>query len=164
MVVVINTAHSGNNSQQLLDTYDHRVRRFNPDVVFLMIGMNDCEINNPVSLDQFYDNLNKLCDQFEEQGAVAVLQTTCPILPGSTPDREPDFPKYMNAIREVAAARKLPLVDHTACWEDNADKHYLWMSNEFYPNEYGHRAFAELLFTELDIWDADSATCRLMIP
>ncbi len=166
MDVVINTAISGNNTKQLLDTFDHRVARFSPDVIFLMIGMNDCTTNpaQAIALDQFTANLNTLCDKFEALGAVPVLQTTCPILPGSAPDREPQFPAFMQAICDVAAERELPLVDHTAYWKDNSDKLYFWMSNQFHPNEYGHRAFAELLFTEMGIWDPQSATCRLMIP
>jgi lysophospholipase L1-like esterase len=164
MDVVINTAISGNTTRNLLESFDHRVSRFSPDVVFLMIGMNDCVTNNGLSLEEFTANLHSLCDKFESLGSVAVLQTTCRILPNSSPFHEPDYPKYMQAIRDVAAQRGLPLVDHTAYWEDNAEKLYYWMSNAFHPNEYGHRAFAELLFTEMDIWDPNSPTCRLMVP
>lgn len=166
MDVVINTAISGHNTQNLLDTFDHRVARFSPDIVLLMIGMNDCTTNpaQAVALDQFKANLHTLCDKFEELGAVTILQTTCPILPKSAPDREPQFPAYMDAIREVASERSLPLIDHTAYWQDNIEKLYLWMGNQFHPNEFGHRAFAELLFTELGMWDPQSATCRLMVP
>jgi len=164
MDVVINTAISGNNSQQLLDSFDHRVTRFKPDVVFLMIGMNDCSSNNNLTLEKFIANLHKLCDKFQALGSLAVLQTTCLILPNSSPDREPNIPSYMQAVRDVASQRDLPLVDHTAYWEDHADKLYYWMSNEFHPNEYGHRAFAKLLFTEMGIWDPTSLTCQPAIP
>lgn len=166
MDVVINTAISGHNTQNLLESFDHRVTRFKPDVVMLMIGMNDCTTNpaQAIALDQFSTNLHTLCDKFEALGAVAILQTTCPILPGSAPDREPQFPVFMQAIRDVAAKRGLPLVDHTTYWQDNIEKLYLWMSNPFHPNEFGHRAFAQLLLTEMGIWDPQSATCRLMMP
>ena len=100
--------------------------------------------------------------------ALPVLQTTCPILPGGSPDREPNFAAYMDEIRAVAAEGNLPLVDHTRHWEaaiaQNVGLQHYWMSDAFHPNEFGHRAFAELIFKELDIFDPTAPTCRLFRP
>ena len=103
-------------------------------------------------------------DRRQSLDAIPVLQTTCPILPGTSPDREPHFPAYMDAIRAVAAERRLPLVDHTRYWEETKDKHYFWMNNAFHPNGYGHRAFAMPLLRALGIFDPQSFTGRLLIP
>ena len=162
--VVINTAVSGNTTRPLLQDFDWRVAQFKPDVVFLMIGMNDCSDNNDIGPDEFEENLNELADRVETLDGSLGLQTTCPILPGAAPDREPNLPIFMDVIRSVAAERDLPLVDHTRFWEQNAEKLYYWMSNAFHPNEYGHLAFANLLFRELDILDPESQTCRLHFP
>ena len=162
--LILNAAISGNTTRQLLDDYDWRVGQFAPDVVFLMIGMNDCSSNNDLSLDVFKANLQTLADRLQNDNAQLVLQTTCPILPGSTPEREPHFPAYMDAIRELAASAHLPLIDHTRLWPADLDALYYWMNNAFHPNEYGHRAFAFELFRALNIFDATSPTCRLFLP
>lgn len=164
MDVIINTAISGNNTRQLLQGFDWRVRQFKPTVVFLMIGMNDCSAQNDIDEDEFKDNLNKLVDLMEEIDSVPVMQTTCPILPGTAPERYPHFPGFMDVIRHVAENRKLPLVDHEKHWRNHTDKFYYWMSNPFHPNAEGHLAFAHFLFKELDVFDPNSNTCRLFVP
>jgi lysophospholipase L1-like esterase len=164
MDIVINSAISGHTTRQLLDGYAWRVEQFHPDVVCLMIGMNDCKDELEMPVDEFRDNLNQLFDSNEGLGALTVFQTTCPILPGLAPEREPTFPTFMQTIREAARDKSAPLVDHLGHWQENEDSHHFWMSNAFHPNEYGHRAFARLIFQELGIFDAESRCCRLLIP
>ncbi len=164
MDVVINTAISGNSTRQLLEGFDWRLAQFKPDVVLLMIGMNDCSTNNPVTLHEFHANLTELANRIAALGSELVLQTTCPILPNTAPDRSPHIDAYMEAIRQVATERNLPLVDHYAYWKSVGGRLYYWMSNEFHPNAEGHRAFAHKLFAALDIFDPQAATCRLLVP
>src|SRR6266571_3512165 len=40
--VVVNTGISGDTADGILKDFEHRVARFKPDVVSIMIGMNDC--------------------------------------------------------------------------------------------------------------------------
>src|SRR5437763_63070 len=51
MDVVINTAISGDSTRGLLETFDWRVAQFRPDVVFLMIGMNDCSTSRAIGVE-----------------------------------------------------------------------------------------------------------------
>ena len=164
MDVVITTAISGDNTRGLLAGFDWRVAQFDPDVVFVMIGMNDCSEGNDISIDEFEGNLRQLTERMAEVGAVAVLQTTCPILDGQALDRSQFIDKYMEVIRKLARSLDLPLVDHTRFWRDRADSFSYWMSNAFHPNEYGHRALAACLYRELGIFDESSQSCRLHIP
>ncbi len=165
MDMVIDSAISGNKTYDLLESFDWRVGRFSPDVVFVMIGMNDCSENSPINLDEFTNNLRKLADMIESLGAIAVMQTTCLIIPHHAPDREPFFFDYMEAIRKVSSEKQLPLIDHTAYWQENSEKLFYWMSNAFHPNEMGHRVFAKLIFKSLGIWDSEkSNVCKLFIP
>jgi acyl-CoA thioesterase-1 len=148
----------------LVAGFDWRVAQFNPDVVPVMIGMNDCSSNNDITLEVFERNLRVLADKIQDLSAVCILQTTCPILPGQAPDRLPHLGGYMEAIREVAAERGLPLVDHTRYWQEHSESFFYWMSNEFHPNEYGHRVMARYLCSELDLYDPQSPFGRLYIP
>ncbi|HRJ70997.1 MAG TPA: SGNH/GDSL hydrolase family protein [Terrimicrobiaceae bacterium] len=162
--IVMKTAISGNTTRALLETFDWRVASLQPDVVFVMIGMNDCSTGRDIPLAEFRSNLESVIRKIQALGAVPVLQTTCPILPNSAPDREGNFPQYMQAVRECAAALALPFVDHEEHWKAHSTQHYYWMSNAFHPNGAGHLAFAHELFRKLGIFDPASATCRLFVP
>ncbi len=164
MDLVLNSAISGNTTRELLDGYSWRVEQFKPDVVFLMIGMNDCKDELEMTSDEFRGNLRRLFDQNVGIGALTVFQTTCPILPGLAPEREPTFPVFMQTIRDVAADTGAPLVDHVEHWRKNEESHHFWMSNAFHPNQYGHRAFGHLLFRQLGMYDTESICCRLLVP
>ena len=91
MDIIITTAISGDNTRGLLNSFDWRVAQFKPDVVFLMIGMNDCNADNDIGIDEFESNLSELATKIDDLNAVPVLQTTCPILPGQAPERFPHF-------------------------------------------------------------------------
>jgi lysophospholipase L1-like esterase len=126
-----------------------------------MIGMNDCNENSVVDLPQFKKNLNILADKFAELGTLLIVQTTCPIIPNTSPEREPYFSDYMDAVRNFAEERDLPLIDHEKYWQENPNLLFYRMSNAFHPNAKGHLVFAEKIFKDLDIWDPDSSTCKL---
>ncbi|MCP3966053.1 MAG: SGNH/GDSL hydrolase family protein [Lentisphaerae bacterium] len=126
-----------------------------------MIGMNDC---TNISIEEFKTNLNALADKFAELGTLLIVQTTCPIIKNTAPDREPHFPKFMDALREFAAEKNLPLIDHEAIWRDKPGLVLNWMSNAFHPNGYGHLAFAHKIFKDMDIWDDKASTCRMFTP
>ena len=164
MDVVVNTAISGDSTRGLLATFDWRVKQFRPDAVFIMIGMNDCSTSRAIGLTEFEENLTRLADGVLALGAVPALETSCPIRAGGDPSREPSFGACMEAVRRVAAARSLPLIDHERYWRERAVRTTYWMSDAIHPNEYGHRAFAECLFREMGIHDPASQTCRLHVP
>lgn len=167
--VVIKTAYDGNTTRHLLESFEWRVEQFQPRVVFVMAGANDCCVGPEgvrVPLGEFKDNLGLLIKRIRAmKGALPVLQTTCPLWPGGAPTREPNFPKYMSAIRSVARNADVPLIDHSAYWQQKAKASgsapYFWMSDAIHPNEMGHRVFAELIFKKLKIYSPNSTTCRL---
>lgn len=159
--IVLNTAYSGFTTRELLADFEWRVGQFSPDVVFVMVGTNDCAASRDLGLDEFKENLRALLGRID---GLAVLQTCCPILPNCDPSREPRHPAFMDALREVAATAERPLVDHHRHWLENADKHFYWMSDAIHPNAEGHRAMARQLFKSLDIFDPAAVTCRLLVP
>ena len=162
--IVIKTAYNGNTTRDLLASFDWRIRQFSPQVVFMMIGMNDCSSGRQISQDEFRSNLQQLGSQMAELGAIPVLQTTCPILPGTTPCREPHFESYMQIVRDVATQGGWPLIDHLAHWQENRAKHYYWMHDPFHPNGAGHLVFAHTVLRALGIFDESSNVCRMFVP
>lgn len=158
--IVINSAAQGETSRTLVERFDWRVRQFQPNMVFVMVGMNDCaeEAGKPaVPPEEFRANLKKLCALAKEIPSCHVaLQTSCPPLRKSSPQRESRYPEYMTIVREVAAESGVALIDHATYWAAfiklEPTAHPLCMGQGWHPNEYGHRLMAELIFKDLGIF------------
>ncbi len=163
--VMINNAFSGNTTRDLLSSFGRRIEQFKPDVVFLMVGLNDCNPEREVSLQEFETNLQELQRRIASWGGLMVVQTAQPIAPGGSPAREQTFDAYMDILRKVAKETNSPLIDHTDIWRRYAKQPAYWMSDALHPNQYGHLFFAHTLFRALGIFDPDtSAVCRHLVP
>jgi acyl-CoA thioesterase-1 len=57
--IIVNTAISGNKTADILQDFDWRIAHLHPDVVSLMIGMNDCT-RGPEGEKAFEENLSQL--------------------------------------------------------------------------------------------------------
>jgi lysophospholipase L1-like esterase len=170
--IVIKTALSGNTTRDLLASFDWRVKQFHPQVVFIMIGMNDCvtgATGASVPLPEFRTNLLTLVQSIRQiSECLPVLQTSNPVLPAAAPEREPHLDAYMETIRNVANGEGLPLIDHATYWKKETDgqphRFYSWMNDALHPNAMGHRVFAELIFKEAGIFDQQSCSCSFFHP
>lgn len=161
--IVIKTGVSGWTTQSLLDNIDCNILQFQPQVVSIMIGMNDAA-SGPEHLDTFVNNYNAIIDKIEAMtGAQIFLHTPNQIVPECDMSREPTLPHIVNHIRTLGSERKLMVVDHweewTRAWEENSIRIHQWTADPIHPNKYGHKAFARLLFKELGIWDDSSICC-----
>ena len=164
---VINTGISGQTTVQLLDEkrYEWRVRRFKPDVVFILIGTND--IVKLKSADKFRSNLLELVLRVRADGAIPVLQTYGNILHVPENDnyilRYEKLPEYNQVIRQTAAAESIILVDHEKYWNKHITDEKtlkLWMGESIHPGGKGHLEMAKLIFQTLNIFDPESSCCN----
>lgn len=163
--VVLNNSFSGYTSGQLLEHFNRCVQPFKPQVVFLMIGMNDCSSPRNVSPETFANNLRELCARISDLGGIPVLQTPNYLLPGADPDRLANFPKYREVIVSLAKETQSFLIDHWGEWEGCGDNASYWMSDGLHPNQYGHLFFAHTVFQALGIYDEEnSSVCRQYLP
>lgn len=165
--VVINTAASGNTSHDLLADFEWRVQQFYPQVVFIMIGANDCRRPN-FEADTFATNLQELGDRVQAMNSIPVLQTTNLFAPGWTEVFAGQMEICMNQVRRVANKNDWLLVDHARYWGETSaalpTRHESWLDDELHPNLYGHRVLAECLFQALGIYDAAQPSGRLFHP
>lgn len=164
--VVINTGISGDRTGGLLADLDWRVLRFQPEVVSIMLGMNDCSLGMN-GRDTYRKNLSAIVDKVMAAGAIPVLNTPNTIYVKKAGGRA-DLPAYADIVRDLAKQAKLVLVDHYAHWEKtkaNQEDLLVWLEDQsIHPNVYGHREFAKLIFRTLEIYDAKSPTCKLEVP
>jgi lysophospholipase L1-like esterase len=164
--IVIKTGLSGWTSEHMQANVDGNILQFNPDVVSIMIGMNDCK-EGKEGLKKFHDRYNDILDRILRNPKThVILHTTNPIWPQAV--ERASLPFYNEKILQIARERKLPVIDHGSCWaqaiKENEFRAISWMNDSLHPNVHGHRAMAHLLFKELDIWDNASATCRFFVP
>lgn len=163
--VVINTAISGNTTQCLLNTFERRIAHFRPQVVSLMIGLNDCNQARGVSIGKYRANLHELADRIAACGAQLLLQTCNPAMPGTAPAVEPNYHAYMDVMREVAQERNLPLIEQAALWAEQTENQSMWMNDGLHPNHFGHLFMAFNMFKALGIFDPNTSyICRHYLP
>ena len=166
--VIVNTGISGQTTVQLLDEkrYEWRVRRFKPDVVFILIGSND--IAKLKDAEKYRANLISLVRRVREDGAIPILQTNNNIL--HVPEnsnymlRYEKLPEYNQTVRQVAEAESVILVDHEKYWAQNVvDEQTLkrWLGEPIHPGSKGHLEMAKLIFQTLNIFDPESPCCNI---
>lgn len=162
--VVINMGVSGNTTRDLLLDFDWRVARWNPQVVSVMMGTNDCATSRNVSVSQYEANMKQLIGKIRGLGAVPILHVPTPIILEKAGERQGILP-YIEAVRNVAINEKTLLVDHWNHWQSAMDEHgqkavYAnWLNDPLHPNGHGHLEMARQLFKELNIFDPSAPTC-----
>jgi lysophospholipase L1-like esterase len=164
--VVINTGISGDVLDKLTPKADWRMFQFHPNVVSLMIGMNDCR-NAAKGKEVFQRSFEELLQKTEKNNCVLLLNTPNLIDFVKAAERSA-LPDYVGLIRELAEKYKVPLIDHYAYWikeTANSGRLQMWLNDgSIHPNKFGHLALARKLFQDLGIYDANSLTCKLFIP
>ena len=163
--IVINTGISGDKADGLLADLDWRVLHLKPDVVSIMIGMNDCTLGE-VGRELFRKNLTAIVNKVKTAGAIPILNTPNTVYLKNA-DTRGDLAAYAQVIRDVALGTNAALVDHYAHWaEVRPDQESLvkWLEDKsIHPGAFGHREFAKLIFTDLGIYDEQSPTCQLPV-
>ena len=157
--LVLNSAHSGFTCEALLHDFDWRAAAFKPTVALVMIGTND---SKKVTAEEFRGQLRELVDKFEAIHTLTVLQTPLPVLLNLDQSRA-SVPELAQVVRDVAAERSLPLIDHFKSWSDDPAKFYLH-ADALHPNAQGHIKIAQDIFRAFGIYSESSWVCKLFAP
>ncbi len=166
--VVINTGISGDRVPGLAGDLEHRVLRFKPSVVSIMMGMNDA-VKGDKGREEFRTAYLQLIDRLrDESDALILLHTPNPITAASGPLRG-DLPAYAQIIREVAADKGVALCDQDKMWREyltrrKTNLNYLLNDGTIHPNGKGHVLFVHEMCKTLGIHDPTSNTGRLYLP
>lgn len=161
--MVVNTGISGDTTAGMAAALDWRLGRFQPDVTFVMFGMNDCVIGPEPAV--YESNLRKLVAEARKNGGIAVLMRVNPCLPGSAQEkRHAKLEAYMDIVAKVAADEKLILVDHWSDWRKDPKAIPAMMNDEVHPNALGHQEMAIRILQALGLHDPKAFTGRLTAP
>ena len=146
---VINSGISGDSLPGCLNRLERDVLRFQPDIVIVSFGTNDCSKKDPEGFRELYrDLLQKICGT----GAIVVTRTPTPVINmenGSIINLQESSPyhaleRYVEVIREVSAELDVYCIDHYNSWMKSAGTKYrgemmMLMGNSVHPNGNGHR-------------------------
>lgn len=165
---VINSGTSGDTCPGLLQGYQRRVKRYEPQVVFVLIGMNDTVRANCKDPKVFRSNLETLVKRLQADKAIVVLQTFNTINvrlawgeKHNYVQRFKALPTFNNIIRETAKKYSTILVDHDKHWSENAKDNKVlrsWLGEYIHPGAKGHLEMANTIFKTLGMY-SEKSTC-----
>lgn len=156
--LVMNTGVANSTTRYLRQAFQQSVLDKGADVVFLALGMNDsvnASAKERVEQNTYRQNLEYFIDQIRASGAIPVLQTQN----YPTDGRHASFDTWMQTVREVAAEKKVILLDVQKFWQaehtpDNSDG---WMQADgVHPSAQGYLEWAKFLVKQLNIWNENS--------
>ncbi|WP_415319535.1 SGNH/GDSL hydrolase family protein [Clostridium perfringens] len=163
-IMVFNTGVSGATTRDIIRDFHICVNIYDPDVVFIMLGMNDSS-NQIVPLEEYRSNILELINKVREIGAIPIIQTSN-IIKMDLSRKSLKF--YMDIVRAVARENNVMLIDHYSHWEElekeNSNIKNELLNDLIHPNEKGHLEIVKFIFKELDIFEEDSYTCNLSYP
>lgn len=163
-IMVFNTGVSGATTRDIIRDFHICVNIYDPDVVFIMLGMNDSS-NQIVPLEEYRSNILELINKVREIGAIPIIQTSNIIKMDLSRKR---LKFYMDIVRVVARENNVMLIDHYSHWggleKENSNIKNELLNDLIHPNENGHLEMAKFIFKELDIFDEESYTCNLSYP
>lgn len=148
---VINSGRSGDSLPHCLERLERDVLRFQPDIVIVSFGTNDCANEDPEGFRSMYrDMLKKIL----QTGAIVVTRTPTPWINmekgGELTHRHNgkviDLERYVAVIKEVSAELDVYCIDHYASWKKSLESKYrgemmMLMGNAIHRNGNGHRRY-----------------------
>lgn len=166
--VVINSGTSGNTSMDLVNPqeYEFRIKRYNPQVVFVLIGINDITNSKCNGLEGYKARLEELVTRLQKDKAMVVLQTYNTLnVRLAWGEKHPyvkrfkQLPSYNQVIRDMAKKYSTILVDHDKHWSKNAADYKTlksWLGEYIHPGAKGHLEMANLIFKTLNMYSPKS--------
>ena len=138
--IFVNTGVSGWRSTDVLESYDHLIGRFAPDVLSISLGTNDARQESD-DTSRFREAMLTIIEK--SAGARIILHTPLPIASAGRAAR-PHQPAFCQAVRDLAAETGAVLVDHEAYWlaEFGDTDPIAWLDNAAHPNAVGHLRMA----------------------
>lgn len=165
-VSIINAGVAGDNAEMGLARMERDVLSHRPDLCVVNFALND--VNQP--LDRYVSSLGRVFDRLHEAHIPAILLTPNMLNTYVHPDTIPMYrdyaavtaeyqtggrmDTYVDAARELAAGRGLPVADAYAVWKGMAgrgtDTTCLLANYINHPTREMHALFADALFAVLD--------------
>jgi acyl-CoA thioesterase-1 len=164
---MLNSGTSGDTTRGILGRLDRDALRFKPDLVTVMIGMNDA-VSGIEHIVEFKQNLELIISRVTEAGSELLLLTqnmlNYNVNEGAVNSRK-SYPAFVKALREVASATRTPLCDICQKWEEyvggSTNDHLILMNDSIHPGVQGHALMSSVLFEYLGISPSEAEKADL---
>lgn len=161
----INAGVPGNNTKDLLLRLDRDVIQKHPDVVIVMIGINDAayvdagpvaRMEPRIPMEEFRKNLIEIIERIQKTSAKVVLVTPNPISRAyiysnvgyySDHDINGALRKYAATIVSVGKSKNVPVVDVFQTWI-SLNNYDSLLIDGMHPNAEGHAKISQMLARE----------------
>lgn len=152
--VVVNTGVSASGAGDVLAAHDHLIGRFQPDVLSISLGTNDC-LAGEAGLPAFRDAMHRIAGAAVPRTQV-VLHTPA-LVSFSGRERRAALPAYCEAVREIARDTGALLVDHEAHWREHhgTTDPIPWLDDPAHPNAVGHLQMANHTLRAMGLGELD---------
>jgi lysophospholipase L1-like esterase len=132
------------------------VSDYNPDLVIVQFGINDCYTGVPV--ERFSENLTTIVKAIVASGGQALLVSSCPVQDRYFNDR---LDVFYTTIQEVGEALAQPVARLDQYWQSRVEQMThkdevasLWLDDGVHPSDAGHELMAQGLMAH---WLAQAA-------
>jgi acyl-CoA thioesterase I len=118
LLTLTNSAKSAMWSKWGVDNLDEKILKLKPDTVIIEFAINDAFTKYATTVDAARKNLETMIERIQKANPAAevILMTMNPPVREHL-ERRPEIEKYYQMYREVAAAKKLQLVDQEPVWQ-----------------------------------------------
>jgi len=158
---VLNAGKSGDTAQGILNRLEEDALRFRPDLVTVMVGINDAVLGRD-GIDPFKLNLELLVKRIAASGSEVLLLTQNGVdfhVREQSVLLRTAYPSYAAAIQEIAVRSNIPLCNIYERWgeyvQGQTNNHLMLMHDSIHPGARGHAFIAAQLYHYLGILPSD---------
>lgn len=147
-----NFSTPGFRSKDVLDFFVDPAIRSNPQIITLLIGVND--IHNHVGKDNFRNNYQAILEKLTKETTAKIYLINIPYIGSNTAIVPPldyyfitETDSYNQIIEELAKEYQLGYIDLNSPMKElfkQDGKHYA--SDSFHPSAYGYKLWADLIY------------------
>jgi lysophospholipase L1-like esterase len=142
-LTIVNAGISGDSTRESLARLERDVLRHEPDLVTVMLGMNDI---HQMDAGTYYGNLRQIVQRCQESTAEVLLCTPNPTFNDSSRPAE-KWEAFVAAVRCIGQEANAAVADcytvYKAIHDNDPRAYQLMMSDGAHPNMNGHKVFAE---------------------
>jgi len=151
---VVASALDGVDSGYALKRFDRMVTAHHPDIVVVMLGLNDAQPpggRSGTAPEEYRENLTRLANRIREIDAKPILATPTPRLKQTTGGWAEIMREYVETVRRVADENHLNCINVYDRFREN-DRWETLIPDGVHPGPTGHRIIAGAFVQALAPW------------
>ena len=155
-ITLKNFSYPGAKTQDLINDLLDKAIESQPDVITLLIGVND--IHNHISLNQFQTNYKYILDRLTKETTAKIYVINIPLIGSNTAILPPldmyfnsQTEKFNSVVKELASEHSLQYIDLYSPTKNLLRKdgpHY--SSDSFHPSADGYKWWADIIYDSFD--------------